>query len=294
MHGCHTNFPQLNAFGRDFKLNGYLLSSGNSKFPPIAFMAQFGYTHTSEGQQPPPAPGFDANDNVSLNQGSVFYGGRIIPGYVGAFVQGTYDGIEKAWAWDNLDIRFAHTSTVADKALAYGVTLNNNPTVSDLWNSTPAWTFPYSTSGLAPAPVAAPLIQGGLAQEVLGVGAFGMWNDAVYLEGAGYKSLSADALDSLGADPGGAGIKGLAPYWRIAGQHSWGNQYVELGTFGLYAETYPGRDQSEGTDRTTDVGIDAQYQYSKDEHGYSLLTSFISEKNNWDASKALGLSQQLR
>ena len=287
---CHTNLPQLNSFGREFKLNGYLLSSGQSKFPHVSFMAQFGFTHTNEGQQPPPAAGFDPNDNFSLNQASVFYGGRVIPGYVGGFVQGTYDGVEHAWAWDNLDIRFAHTSSIGDKDLAYGVTLNNNPTVSDLWNSTPAWTFPYSTSGLAPAPAAAPLIQGGLAQQVLGVGAYGMWNDTVYLEAAGYQSLSANTLDSLGADPGGAEVKGLAPYWRIAGQHSWGDNYLEFGTFGLYAETYPDRDKSQGTDRTADVGVDAQYQYSRDENGYSLLTSFISEKNIWNASKALGFT----
>jgi hypothetical protein len=288
---CHTNFPELNAFGRAFKLNGYLFSSGESKLPAIAFMAQPSFTHTNKKQKPKPASHFNTNDNFALNQASVFYGGHIIPGYVGAFVQGTYDGVEREFAWDNADLRFAHTSSIAGQDVAYGVTANNNPTVSDLWNTTPAWTFPYSTSGLAPGPTAATLIQGGLAQEVVGLGAFGMWNDKVYVELDGYTSLSRGTLDALGPDPeDDPEIKDIAPYWRIAGQHSWDNNYLEVGTFGLYAATYPGRDKSEGADHTVDVGFDAQYQYSRDKHDVSLLTSLILEKNDWDASKQLGLS----
>jgi hypothetical protein len=292
---CHTNFPELTPFGREFKLNGYLFSSGESKWPHLALMAQPGFTHTDKGQKPKPASGFSANDNFALNQASIFYGGRVIPDYVGAFVQGTYDVVEREFAWDNADVRFAHTTSIASQELAYGVTANNNPTVSDLWNTTPAWTYPYSTSGLAPGPVAAPLIQGGLAQEVVGLGAFGMWNDKVYVEADGYMSLSRDALDALGPDPDGdPEIKDIAPYWRIAGQHNWDNNYLEVGTFGLYAATYPGRDKSEGADHTVDVGFDAQYQYSGDKHDFSLLTSFILEENNWDASKQLGLTSNSR
>jgi hypothetical protein len=288
---CHTAFPALTDFGRAFKLNGYLLSSGESKLPPIAFMAQPSFTHTNKKQKPKPASGFNTNDNFALNQASVFYGGRIIPDYVGAFVQGTYDGVEHEFAWDNADVRFAHTTSIAGQELAYGITANNNPTVSDLWNTTPAWTFPYSTSGLAPGPAAAPLIQGGLAQEVVGLGGFGMWNDNVYVEADGYMSLSRNALDALGPDPeDDPEIKDIAPYWRIAGQHNWDNNYLEVGTFGLYAATHPGRDKSEGADHTVDVGFDAQYQYSGDKHDFSVLTSFILEENDWDASKQLGLS----
>ena len=57
----------------------------------------------------------------------------------------------------------------------FGLTLNNNPTVSDLWNSTPAWGYPYTSSPLAPTPAAATLIDGGLAQQVAGLGAYAFW-----------------------------------------------------------------------------------------------------------------------
>ena len=55
------------------------------------------------------------------------------------------------------------------------MTLNNNPTMSDLWNSTPAWGYPFTTSPLAPTPAAATIIDGGLAQQVAGLGAYAFW-----------------------------------------------------------------------------------------------------------------------
>src|SRR5476651_735496 len=60
---CHTVFPELTPFGREFKLNGYVLdnikqvtgidtSSRNTlainSLPPISLMAQISYTHTSK------------------------------------------------------------------------------------------------------------------------------------------------------------------------------------------------------------------------------------------------------
>jgi hypothetical protein len=60
---------------------------------------------------------------------------------------------------------------VAGKPLTYGAALNNNPTVEDLWNSTPAWGFPWAGPDATPGPIAAALIDGGLAQDALGVGA---------------------------------------------------------------------------------------------------------------------------
>jgi hypothetical protein len=39
------------------------------------------------------------------------------------------------------------------RRLYYGVTLNNNPTLEDLWHS-PAWGFPWVASDVGPRPVA--------------------------------------------------------------------------------------------------------------------------------------------
>ena len=67
-------------------------------------------------------------------------------------MQGTYDEVPRSFHWDNMDIRYANTGSLVDRELVYGVSLNNNPTVNDVWNSTPAWGYPYLASGLTPEP----------------------------------------------------------------------------------------------------------------------------------------------
>ena len=67
---CHTAFPELTPFGRRFKLGGYILGGGDSKLPPIAAMVLPTFTHTQ-------APHTGVNDNLVLQQASVFYGGQI-------------------------------------------------------------------------------------------------------------------------------------------------------------------------------------------------------------------------
>src|SRR6266481_8777614 len=138
----------LTAYGRQFKLNGYVWGDAKQVIPPVALMAQGGFTHTSKDQVDQPAPHFATNDNLSVDQVSAFYGGRITQ-HVGAFVQVTYSGEDRVTSWDNLDVRFAHAASIGDKSVVFGVSVNNNPTIQDLWNSTPGWGFPFIGSGLA-------------------------------------------------------------------------------------------------------------------------------------------------
>jgi len=188
---CHVGSfgPQLTQYGRDFKLSGYTQSNGGPQSLPLALMLQSSFTSTQKSQNPPPVSGFGSNNNFSLDQISAFYAGSIAPA-VGAFAQATYDGINGVFHWDNTDVRYAHEGTVHGIDYIAGVTVNNNPTVQDLWNSTPAWGFPYAKSGLAPSPAASTLIDNGLAQVVLGGGAYASINNWLYLEADGYHGLS--------------------------------------------------------------------------------------------------------
>lgn len=258
---CHTAYPQLNAFGREFKLNSYSFDGGDSKLPPIAFMAQPSFTHTQKAQSGGAAPHFSDNDNPALSQMSIFYGGKIYD-RLGGFAQLTYDGVGRRLALDNTDIRWSGTGQIAGSDVVYGLTLNNNPTVEDVWNSTPAWGYPFASSGLAPGPAGATLIEGGLAGQVVGLGGYMRWNNLFYAQIAGYRTLSRRTQTTLGVSPEGEDqISGAMPYWRLGMEQNWNNSYLSLGTFGLVADTYPGRDQSAGTDTRLDLGIDAQYQY---------------------------------
>lgn len=288
---CHVGAfgPQLTQAGREFKLNGYVLSDGGDHFPPVTAMAQTSFTHTQAGQAGGAAPGFGANDNLALDQASLFYAGRVTD-KAGAFIQTTYNGVGNGFTWDNLDLRYANSATLAGTDFVYGVTLNNNPTVQDLWNTTPAWGFPFGQSRLAPTPVARTLIDGGLAQQVVGAGAYILWNDLLYVELDAYRGLSPDAQKSLGlisATPPST-LQGFSPYWRIAFQHSFGPHYAEIGTFGIDSHVFPGDSHAFGADHITDVGIDATYQFTPSpKYNVSAYATYIRESQALHASQFL-------
>ena len=286
---CHNGFPELTPYGRQFKLNGYTFSGGTLDVPPIAAMAIPTFTHTSAPQLGGAAPHFGPNDNFAFT-GSLFYGGKIIDN-VGAFVQGTYDEVPRAFHWDNLDIRYANSTVSADQEMVYGLSLNNNPSVTDLWNSTPAWGYPYISSSLTPTPAAGTLIEGGFAQQVLGLNPYLYWNRLVYVEIGGYRTLGPNSLKALGISPvGTSSIDSLAPYWRLAVEPAWGNNTWEAGTFGMTGTLVPQRITGSGTDRLTDVGFDTQYQFLGARDSFSVQARYIFENQNLGASQDLGLS----
>src|SRR5262249_19387246 len=72
------------------------------------------------------------------------------------------------------------------------------------------------------------------------VGAYAFINDVFYLEATAYRTLDFSTQNDLGTDPFGArGLFDLAPYWRIAFEPHWGNNWLELGTFGMAADVHP-------------------------------------------------------
>lgn len=301
---CHTEYPLLNQFGRQFKLSGYTTASDNpTDLLPVAYMLQPSFTHTQKDQAGGAAPGFGDNNNTAITQMSIFYAGRLFGPYadqlfgkdaatffnkIGIFSQTTYDGIGKKWSWDNTELRYADTGTIGGHDAIFGVYVNNNPTMQDPWNSTPAWGFPFTGSGLAPGPAAATFIDGGVAGQAWGAGLYTFVNDTFYFDIGGYRTLGAHTQKSLGVDPTGeTQITGLAPYWRFAMEKIYGSSRWEIGTFGMAARTFPGRDQSAGKDRIVDFGIDSQYQFSSGKHDITALVSWIHERENWDASNQL-------
>jgi hypothetical protein len=287
---CHNNFPQLTPLGRQFKMSGYQFDDNLwPKYPPLAAMAVGSFTHTQADQPGGAAPHFGDNDNFALDQASVFYGGRIIS-RLAAFIQGTYDGIAEQFSLDNTDIRLAKPFTLGETPVIVGLTLNNNPSVTDPWNTTPAWGFPFVSSGLAPTPAASTVIEGDLSQQVYGLTGYTLINNLVYVEAGAYHTLSTDVKKALGVnDPEADVLDDFAPYWRAALQHSFeGGHYLSVGTYGLLANTFPGGDDSAGSDRRTDIGVDLEYQFIIPRHNVTLLATWIHEAQQWDASQPLG------
>lgn len=282
---CHNGFPELTPYGRLFKLNGYTFGGGSSPWPPLAAMAVGSFTNTKADQAGGAAPHYGPNNNFAFDQGSIFYGGRILPD-LGAFIQVTYDGIGRAFSWDNADIRYARTTTLFGAETVVGISANNNPTVTDVWNTTPAWGYPFQASGLAGSPAAATMIEGAFSGLVGGATAYTYWNRLVYVELGGYGTLSPGMQRALGEPDSSTNnvINGVAPYWRLALQHEWGRNSIEAGTFGMSAAVTPMRIFGFGRDRITDTGFDTQYQYLADRHSFSLQASVIFENALFGAS----------
>ena len=189
--------------------------------------------------------------------------------------------------------------------VTYGITANNNPTVQDPWNTTPAWAFPYVSSPFGAGFGPTPIIDGGFAQQVASAGTYAFVENALYLEASVYTSLNPSALIDLGADPLGAPgrLGGAAPYWRVAYEPHWGNSWLEVGTFGMYAPVHPWAQLSPNmtlapgdtttlpqTDKYTDLGFDTQYQYQGSNYWVTLRGSYIYENQKLDASFANGIS----
>jgi hypothetical protein len=159
---CHFQFPQLTPFGRQFKLNGYTMTAlttirahaadttkretlGLLPIPPVSAMAVASLTTTRTA-----IPGTQNSTASFPQQASIFFAGAVAP-HVGIFSQFTYAAADGSLGIDNVDIRYANHTTVGEQDLLYGVTLNNNPTVQDVWNTVPAWSFPFMSSGSAPS-----------------------------------------------------------------------------------------------------------------------------------------------
>ncbi|HJU19834.1 MAG TPA: hypothetical protein VJ770_25555 [Stellaceae bacterium] len=289
---CHTTFFQLTPFGRRFKLGGYTLGGGTSTLPPFAVMLQPTFTHTAAGQPGGAAPHFGPNNNFALQEASLFTGGRITD-HIGAFIQGTYDGVDRRFGWDNTDIRYANAAKPGGHDLLLGVTLNNNPSVQDVWNTTPAWSFPFISPTLSPTPAASTFIEETFAQHVLGLGAYGFLDDSLYVELTGYRSLAKRTELLLGVDTtDDSPIDGIAPYWRVAVERNFGKNSLEIGTFGLEGHVRPLRMFAAGTDAFTDVGVDSQYQWIGDRQAVTFRISWIHEDHDLGASQALGLADR--
>lgn len=265
---CHNGFPQLTAFGRLFKLNGYTLTGlptiteqadsasrmtlSVSPIAPLSVMAIVSNTNMSKA-----IDGTLGSTTQFPQQLSVFAASEISP-RAGIFAQLTYEDQSGTIGMDNVDLRFANHASLGGHDLLYGVTLNNNPTVQDVWNTLPAWGYPFTSSAVAPAPTAGTVIDGVLSQNVLGLGAYAMFNDMLYAELTGYTSAPQGTtlpLDSTATNT----AHGVLPYWRVGLQHTFGQTYMMVGTFGLVADLFP-TGITGNTNQYKDYGFDAQVE----------------------------------
>jgi hypothetical protein len=291
---CHRNPPELTAFGRNFKLKGYTLASvaandkvGNSKdlwlTKNIPLSAMILLSNTSfQADQPA-----SQNNSAGLPQQlSIFLAGGFAS-HFGSLAQVTYTHSDDHFSMDNTDLRFANHGKLGAGELDYGLTINNNPSVEDLWNTTPAWGFPWISTSSGVSPIASPLINGALAQDVAGFGGYSMLNNHLYTEVTLYRSEHAGAATPVTGTGSSYNISGVAPYWRVAWQQSLANNYFEVGSYGIDVNSFPGA-VSGSKDRYVDPSFDFQYSRPFGANLLDVHGAYIHEKSNLEATFGAG------
>jgi hypothetical protein len=296
--GCHYTPPELNPAGRRFKLLGYVDRADETKVVksdpgkkhaaldllsslPLSAMLETSFTSTKS-----PVPGTQ-NGSVELPQDISLFLSGAWTSHVGSFVQVTYDTQDDHFGIDNTDVRYANTRKLGGKELVYGLNVNNNPTVEDLWNSTPAWGYSWVSDDWAPTPTAAPIIAS-LGQDVAGFGGYAMWNNHLYLDATLYRSEHVGGSQPNPGTDFGFNVRGLAPYWRVAWQQLTGKTQYEFGTYGMHMRSSPNAITGL-EDNFTDWAVDTQIDRTLFKTDVlSLRGTYIRENSNLAATAALG------
>lgn len=294
---CHAGgqFPELTPYGRLFKLTGYTIGKRTVPLSTMEVISDSKVLNTSKSDDP--KADFQKNNSLIFATGSAFLAGKVTDN-IGAFLQITYDNYASQSAdgkfhghssADNMDIRYADRYITSKSDLIWGVSANNNPSLSDPWNTAAAWMqyvpVPSPTSsrfidGTAPYPGFA---AGG---NISGINAYAFWNQMLYVELGGYRT--AEGLTSFMS----AGVpsvektklQGTNPYWRVTLSHAWGPSNIMVGTSGMIARVYD--DPLDTSDPTSvhhfkDIGIDSQYQYLLDPHSFTAQLAYMRDRHRY-------------
>lgn len=283
---CHAGgqFPELTPFGRLFKLTGYTI--GQRQQVPLSAMAIASYTETRNTRSDAPSLDFPKEAVALFQTASVFAAGKITD-HAGYFAQLTYDNyaqqdpVTQSWSGhthaDNVDVRYARQLAWQGHDLVAGLTLNNNPSVADVWNTVPAWAQYVPTAFGFTGPPADPVVAS-LGQQVVGVGGYVLVDQTVYVELEAYRS----ARGVFSALAHGVSLdqrlRGGNPYFRIALTHDWGPHSAMIGAFALNADVMADPANPAGPDIAyRDRGVDAQYQFLDGEHAATAQFSYVHE-----------------
>ena len=301
---CHAGgqFPELTPYGRKFKLTGYTM--GERVTVPLAVMGVASMTQVNHKTGSlDVAADFPQDSVFHFTTASLFAGGKITDnlGLFGQWTYNAYDHQNSQSKWvghsssDQFDLRYADRFIDANRDLIVGASLNNNPGVTDAWNtfnsaftSVPGYVPVSNPAGGAGGPFtdvpAAPILQS-LGSTAAGINIYAYWNDTLYAELGTYRTANgAFSFLSQGISGNNMGfpavLKGKSnPYWRLALNHDWDANSAMVGLYGLTVDAYPGAPDTSGpTVKFRDIGIDSQYQYILDPHMISAQASYTHER----------------
>jgi len=306
---CHVGgqFPELTPYGRLFKLTGYTTGARTLPFAvtTVASMSSVANVSKSDTAAAGVSTSNSNSDFYKNNQpivatGSVFVAGKVTDN-IGAFLQVTYDPYASANAdgsssghtqADNMDLRYADRIVSKESDLIWGVSINNSPSVTDVWNTAPAW-MQY-VPGASPGSYVftdayGPYPSLGAGSNVAGVTAYAYWNQTWYGEFGLYTTADGGArVFSAGIDNGDiTHLGGTNPYWRLAYTKAWGASNLMVGAVGMLANVYDGSTNPgdpNAYNQIRNIGLDTQYQYILDPLTITAQAAYMEQSVYYSAN----------
>ena len=163
---CHVggSWPQLTPWGRFFKLSGYtagrnLVDKEGVNYVPMGLFGQAGLTWAAQPNDAQGGSVITQNGSPEPYQvtGEV---GTKLTSFMGVFYEYQIGNTFPGWKGTSgpADVRAVRFFNVHGNELLVGIDSNNNPTVQDVWNSVPDWSYPFYSSPQAMSGPASPMI----------------------------------------------------------------------------------------------------------------------------------------
>jgi len=302
---CHVGGfgPQLTPFGIYFKATGYTLGGGTGDWAHIPFNYQFeGPTYTHIAVNRPTAPaGWNGETNNYVSPGCssfVIAAGHSFEGKFG--VGGTikmFVNLPNAFVVGSgqiasigpSDIKFTKPMTLGSHNLIVALDFNNQATISDPYDnnlySFYGQGFPLQGPTNSISLNASPKL-GSVVKTVGGALVSVFLDNAIYAEGGIYETMGNSLATALGSSALTNTIAGSAPYVRVAWQHSWGNNFLEVG--GLFMdiplENISGIPVATNINEYIDWGLDANYQRTFGPDLLVITANYLVETQTLTAS----------
>jgi len=302
---CHVggNWPQLTPWGRFFKLAGYtagksFVNKEGLHYAPIGVFGQAGLTWAAQPNDAQGNPVVTQNGSPEAYQFTGEFGTKLSD-FAGIFWE--YQVANQFPGWkgvvDLVDIRATHFLHPGNHELLIGFDSNNNPSVQDVWNTVPAWRYPFYTSPQSPGQPGSPMI-GSLSQQTGSVGVYALFDRKFYAEFSEYR-VGTDFFRWMTAGTslqnGANYLKDWNPYWRAYWTKTEGPNVFMAGVLGMHSNVYPDSSSPSGpADTFSDNGFDSQYQYLGETNKLTLRGSYMYEQQSWNGSFPLGNVSSLK
>lgn len=177
---CHVggDWPQLTPWGRFFKLSGYtagkaFVSREGFSHLPVGVFGQAGVTWAAAPDNAAGQPVVQPNGALRAEQGVAYFGAKVTD-FAGVFYEYQESNNYPGWtgATGVMDARAVQFFNPGDNELLLGLDINNGPSNQDVWNTVPAWAYPFYGSPIAPGAPASTMLATLIGQSG-GIGVYG-------------------------------------------------------------------------------------------------------------------------